>query len=280
MHADNVLANSEAHARKFALALLHYKTTALVLLLERKSVVSRLPSIVHQRLQWEGIRIRFGDRSDFKRHLRMSYESYSKLLELLRPHLNVDNKMALLRGGAIIPEVRLYITLRYCAGGSYSDLAMFAGISFASFFRCMWMTIKAINSTGALDMYFPQSIDEASKAARGFESISRHQAISNCVAVVDGYHLQTHTPSRTEVDNVRSYYSGHYQTYGVNIQAACDHNCRFIFIGVAGPGVMGDRDALNQVSIGQMIENLPGLFCVIGDCAYKRPTEHPTERRS
>ena len=47
-------------------------------------------------------------------------------------------------------------------------------------------------------------------------------------------------PSKKEVHNVWLYFSGHYQTYGVNIQAACDHNCRFLFIGDAGPGIMGE----------------------------------------
>ena len=47
-------------------------------------------------------------------------------------------------------------------------------------------------------------------------------------------------PIKKEVHNVQSYFSSHYQTYGVNIQAACDHNCQFLFIGIAGPGVMGD----------------------------------------
>ena len=72
---------------------------------------------------------------------------------------------------------------------------------------------------------------------------------------------------------MRSFYSGHYSTYGVNIQGACDHHSRFLFLGVAGPGVLGDRDALFQCPLGEMIENLPGLFCAIGDCAYT-PTEH------
>jgi hypothetical protein len=54
----------------------------------------------------------------------------------------------------------------------------------------------------------------------------------------------------------------------VNVQAACDHNCRFQFIGVAGPGVMGDRDAIKEIPLAQLIDKLPGLYCVIGDCAY------------
>jgi hypothetical protein len=36
---------------------------------------------------------------------------------------------------------------------------------------------------------------------------------------------------------------------------------------------MGDQDTIKQVPLGRFIELLPGLFCVIGDCAYT-PTEH------
>ena len=68
-------------------------------------------------------------------------------------------------------------------------------------------------------------------------------------------------------------FSGHYQTYGLNIQAACNHNCCFVFVGIAGLKVMGDCKALFENELGDMIEGLPGLYCVIGDCAYK-PTKH------
>jgi hypothetical protein len=31
---------------------------------------------------------------------------------------------------------------------------------------------------------------------------------------------------------------------------------------------MGDRDAIKMVKLGSLVEGLPGLYCVIGDCAY------------
>jgi len=54
----------------------------------------------------------------------------------------------------------------------------------------------------------------------------------------------------------------------MNVQAACDAHCRFLFIGVAAPGVMPDRDALNEVELGKLIESLPLGFVAIGDAAY------------
>ncbi|KAI2489792.1 nuclease [Fragilaria crotonensis] len=124
-----------------------------------------------------------------------------------------------------------------------------------------------------LSIKFPATPAEARVAALGFQSVSQGGCIWNCVAAVDGYHLQIQTPSKAEAKNVKSFFSGHYQTYGVNVQASCDSNCRFSFIGIAGPGVMGDREALTQVLLGRMVEQLPGMYCAIGDCACT-PTEH------
>ena len=128
--------------------------------------------------------------------------------------------------------------------------------------------MRAINNCRELAISFPSSVDEVKRAAEGFSSISKEGCVWNCVAVVDGYHVQTITPSLSEVQKVKSFYSGHYKSHGVNVQAACDHHCRFVFFGIAGPGVMGDRDAIKQVALHNMINALPGLYCVISDCAY------------
>ena len=101
---------------------------------------------------------------------------------------------------------------------------------------------------------------------------STNCVLHDCVTVLDGYHLQTITPSKKEVHNVQSYFSRHYQTYGVNIQAVCDHNYHFLFIGVVGPGVMGDHQAIHECRLSKLVESTHGVLYCIGDCAYT-PTE-------
>jgi DDE superfamily endonuclease len=81
------------------------------------------------------------------------------------------------------------------------------------------------------------------------------------------------TPSKNEVGNVRSYFSGHYQTNGCNVQAACDAHLWFTFIGLAGPGVMPNRDALKECALHGLIEQLLLGYVPIGDAAYAA-TEH------
>jgi hypothetical protein len=89
---------------------------------------------------------------------------------------------------------------------------------------------------------------------------------------LDGYLLAINTPNKKYAKNVRSYFSGHYQRNGVNIQAMCDAHCRFTFLGVGGPGVSKDRQAVKMSGLSQLIENLPPGYIAIGDCAYQ-PTE-------
>ena len=161
----------------------------------------------------------------------------SSVQQLISQPILIHFWWELYQGGAIIPD---YVTLWYLAGGSYMDIFYLISISQASFYCLLWKTIKAINNCPELWISWPYTKERQLDCATGFTSISTNHALWDCVAVLDGYHLQTITPSKKEEHNVQSYFSGHYQTYGVNIQAACDHNCHFLFIGIAGPGVMGD----------------------------------------
>ena len=120
---------------------------------------------------------------------------------------------------------------------------------------------------------WPDMNELAVQSAAGFSSISTNRVMTECVAVLNGYHMEITTPSKKEVHNVKTYFSGHSQTYGINIQAVCDHNCRFLFIGVGGPGVMGDREVVKESGLYDLVEKLPGLLYCIGNCAYT-PTEH------
>jgi hypothetical protein len=238
------------------------------------SANKRQKSIIQQRLDWYTFVEKNKHSVMFKRHLRMTYESFSNLLLLIKDHLKkVDKEMAKKRGGEVIKELRLYATIRYLAGGSYSDICYFCGISKSTFYRILWETINAINKT--IKIEFPQSPEECATAAADFEKISYSSIMKNVVGVLDGYLLHIVTPRKKKNRNVRSYFSGHYQRYGVNIQASCDAHGRFTFVGVGGPGVIKDRNAVKVSGLHSKIENIPQGYVCIADCAYQ-PTEKLT----
>ena len=96
--------------------------------------VPRAPSIFAQRLYWIKYCKQHVAHGTFKRRLRMTHDSFNKLLEMgVHRDLEVQENVANSRGGPIIPELCLYCTIRYLAGGSYLDIWDIAGIS-KSFF--------------------------------------------------------------------------------------------------------------------------------------------------
>ena len=203
----------------------------------------------------------------------MSMSSFDKLLSYIRTSLEVDSDMAWLQGGEIIPEISLYCMLLYLAGVSYTDIFFFVGISKASFYSVVWKTMYAIAHCKQLQILWPDTKEKVVDSAARFSSTSTNHVMTECVAVLDGYHMAITTTPKKEVHNVKSYFSGHYQTYSINIQAVCDHNCHFLFIGVSGPRIMGDREAVKESGLSELVEKLPGSLYCIGDCTYT-PTEH------
>ena len=81
-------------------------------------------STFDQRLCWSTFVFSHRRQMELKWHLCMSLSSFEKLLSFIRSSLKVDMAMAELRGGVIIPEISLYCTLRYLAGGSYMDIVL------------------------------------------------------------------------------------------------------------------------------------------------------------
>ena len=200
-HPHNYL-NNYGNEDMLAVAVFQNILATVVLLLILKPV-PRAPPLIQQRLQWESFQRKHSHRKDFKRHIRLpSIEAFNKLLGYVRRDLEVNEQMASLRGGAILPEIKLYSALRWLAGGSHSDIEYMVGISKASFYYCLWDTLEAINRAPELELHFPATVEECKDASRGFESVSDGGAIWHCVSVVDGYFLKTHTPPKKRVTNV------------------------------------------------------------------------------
>ena len=73
----------------------------------------------------------------------------------------------------------------------------------------------------------------------------------------------------SDVPNPTDYRSGHYQRYGLNVQAMCNPNLRFAYISVAGPGKMNDARAFRRLEgLKYWLEHLEDGFFCSGDNAY------------
>ena len=87
-----------------------------------------------------------------------------------------------------------------------------------------------MNLMDELTINFLLLMAEYRAAAAGFANISFQSPIANCIGLLDGYLVAINTPPSLVVGNVQSYFSGHYQHYGVNVQAICDNFCHFAYL--------------------------------------------------
>jgi hypothetical protein len=180
----------------------------------------------------------------FHAKYRMLLSSFNKLLELLSPTLTLNEKCAKIGGlEPISPEVMLHCTIRYLADGSYHDVWATAIISKPSFYHIVWHTIDCINRCEALAIKLPGH-QELDIVRQGFQGISWDGVLNGCVGALDGYLQHIAAPSYKDCGNVGAYFSGHYCIYGVNVQAMCDADCRFLFFSVASSGKTNDSVAI------------------------------------
>jgi hypothetical protein len=97
-------------------------------------------------------------RGSFKIRLRMHKHSFDKLLLYGHQDLLVNETIAKPRGGAIIPELCLYCTLRWLAGGSYLDICDIDGIFQSSFYRVDWKMVRLIARAKELAIRWPHTM--------------------------------------------------------------------------------------------------------------------------
>lgn len=208
---------------------------------------------------------------------RMSYESFVELCDILRPSLRVNREMSRRRTSTepIDAKIILATTLRWLSGGDYITTSYMMGISVSTFYRITEKCLRAIVNNERLRIRFPTTDEEIREVARGFSAMSTDRVMTGCVGCLDGYLIRTQCPRLSDAGNgnVRSFFNGHYYHYGVNVQACCDHRCRFISVCIAMPGGQPDVSAHRVNPLAKLIEKLPLGYFIAGDNAYTN-SEH------
>lgn len=172
----------------------------------------------------------------------------------------------------IFPELVCAIGLRFLGGEPVKSLEDIFGVDDSSVPRVIDKFFSAVRACEEIAIKLPQNDAEREELARGFSSISGADGLFHgCVGAIDGWLCSTIQPIDRDIHNKRDYFSGHYQCFGLNIQAICDHKLRFIYFAVAAPGKTGDSRALMKcVKLKRWMDQhlRDGPFFFVGDNAY------------
>ncbi|XP_056391175.1 uncharacterized protein LOC130284647 [Hyla sarda] len=179
----------------------------------------------------------------FFNFVRMPMEAFDKLLDILDPHLQLqDTRMR----QAISPREHLMITLRFLA-----TVESFALLYLQ--FRVDKSTISGIvKSTCHVIWQYLQPISMPSptqetwlQAAAGFQSVAQ---FPNCIGAVDGKHVRVQKPpgSGSQYFNYKKYFS-------MVLMAVADASYKYIAIDVGAYGSTGDSRVLRTSEFGRQV---------------------------
>ena len=221
---------------------------------------------IHERIDIPNhIRRRLHDNS-FRKTYRMDINSFMILYDMLFPYIEHDKNYS--RCQVPITKVMIVLTgVRYLAGAKYDFLQDIIGSSYRTIYYLRDKFLDAVEACPELQIKYP---DDLNVIKNGFKEKSREGIMSNCVGCIDSFFQPTKAPGKNECNhNQLVHYSGHYESYGLNCQAVCDHKLRFIYFGVVGPGSMNDAVAFRHTNIKEKIlDHLEEGDYMLGDAAY------------
>ena len=100
-----------------------------------------------------------------------------------------------------------------------------------------------------------------SKCSTAFGLMNGH------IGALDGWLPRTESPR--DVTNTADYFSGHYQCYGLNVQAMCGPDLEFLYVSVVAPGKTNDIRAFGWCSaLHSWLDALPDQYFISADNAY------------
>ena len=191
----------------------------------------------HTRINWDAHVTKLLHENAFNPEYRMSLSSFSKLCNILDGCLQRDHTKSNNPDEPITTTIIVACSLRILAGGKKCDQKHIFGLSQSAVHNAFDNFIEAVSQCDSLDINLPKKTEEWEAIRSGFTSKSFKGIFNGCVGAIDGFFQETTCPTKKESGgNVTSFFSGHYESYGLNCQAVCDSNLKFIFFGVVAPG--------------------------------------------
>ena len=207
----------------------------------------------------------------FQLRYHMSENAFRNLVMTLGIH--VDEKRSRASTGdnhPISSEMVVAIGLRFMGGEKMKSLADTFGTSLSSIKRAVGKFLDAVNRSDdkMLGVDLPVSYEERTKVAQEWGARSEAFGLFyGCVGAIDGWLCTLEKPE--DVPNPGDYFSGHYQKFGINVQAVCDANLKFTYVAVAATGGTNDERAFRKLhKLKEWIASLPNGFFLVGDNAY------------
>ncbi|CAN8032339.1 unnamed protein product, partial [Ixodes persulcatus] len=187
--------------------------------------------------------LRLTDPKAYRELLRMDEGTFEELLGLVRPLIKKeDTNMR----ESIKPDTRLELTLRFLATGeSQKSLAYQFRLGHGTVHAILWETCAAICTTLGHLVHTPATEEEWLAKAEDFKMIWQ---FPNCVAAIDGKHVQIVKPARSG-----SLYYNYKKTFSLVLFALTDARYNFIYVDASSYGSASDGGVWARTPLGKQV---------------------------
>ena len=233
----------------------------------------------HIRKDLTNLRAMLSHTNGFSKLYRMEEEHYEYLLGHLRDDLAIDELQSMRStsgGEPITPERIVLSSLELIGEGStIRSLAHSYGVSESSMEKMYKRFADAVvNNTSCEELQIslpdvnnPRELRNLAERWAEVSTASASHLYYGYLGSLDGWLPRTEMPF--DVKNQTDYFSGHYQCYGINIQAMCDPDLVFLYVAAAAPGKVNDSRAFQRCDgLVRWLDDLPDRYFIGADNAY------------
>ena len=239
-----------------------------ILFLQRGAMDIRMDRWDHGRINWDAHVAQLEHEDKFVNEYTMSVRAHGNLVRILDPILKRKQYNSRCSEPIQVEHITA-IGLRCLQGGRPKDMRHIMGTSTSAAYDALDDFIDAVICAPELDIHLPQTEADWRQVNQGFTRKSSNQIIAGCCGALDGFFQRTNKPPKARVGNVVSYYSGHYESYGVNCQACVQSDLQFMYFGVVSPGSTNDNISYPMASaLKEAFETLPLGLYGLADAAY------------
>ena len=202
--------------------------------------------------------------SDFKARFRLTKESFQKLLQITRPHLERANQ----RGQPIHPSIQLLAALRYYASASFQAVTGDTlGLPQPTVSKIVARVSVVLAAMSNQYIRFPEDL---STTKRDFYYLlpSRNPKFTpfpNVIGCIDCTHVEVVAAGVED----RELYRNRKGRLSINVQAVCDAGLNFTNVVARWPGSVHDSRIFQMSELCAKLENKElGQGWLLGDSGY------------
>ncbi|CAN7992083.1 unnamed protein product, partial [Ixodes hexagonus] len=179
----------------------------------------------------------------YRELLRMDETTFKEVLDCIGPLIEKeDTNMR----ESVKPDTRLELTLRFLATGeSQKSLAYQFRLAPATVHEALWETCHAICNTLGHLVHTPATEAEWMAKVEDFKLLWQ---FPNCVAAIDGKHVQIVKPARSG-----SLYYNYKKTFSVVLFALTDARYNFMYVDASSYGSASDGGVWARTALGKQI---------------------------